>query len=473
MNVIGTMDCSGDASFNNVFLRNNLNVVGVMDCSGDASFNNVFLRKNLNVVGTMDCSGDTSFNNVFLRKNLNVVGTMDCSGDASFNNVFLRKNLNVVGTMDCSGSAKFKDVSMNGNVDISGNLTIMSGYKTRLRDTSVNNLDVSGQLIIRNDREHIRMIGNGPFLSGYSHANVIQFEIGKQGITDTTEFNKTLVILNYLDAGIKLQTGRTTSDPTIYGKYKIETNSTGILIYRDSYFGEIGATNPLDNFLRINGNGTNSIALDSGLGAIYNGTNAFYVGVDSTPVNGNTNRKSNIYMLDAAGTAFEIQSSAFTEVLKSKILTHDSSINDLYTKVGSTSTTTSIALTGTARISTASGDISSSSGNIKTSTGFMEAASFNATSDYRIKQNVQSIDASDTILNLNPQKYLKNDKLEYGFLAHEIQETFPTLVTGEKDGKEMQTLNYLGLISILVKDVQRLHQKINELENIILKKNEI
>jgi hypothetical protein len=43
-----------------------------------------------------------------------------------------------------------------------------------------------------------------------------------------------------------------------------------------------------------------------------------------------------------------------------------------------------------------------------------------------------------------------------GLIAHELQEEFPFLVTGEKDGDEHQSVNYNGLIALLIKEVQEL-----------------
>ena len=51
-----------------------------------------------------------------------------------------------------------------------------------------------------------------------------------------------------------------------------------------------------------------------------------------------------------------------------------------------------------------------------------------------------------------------------GFIAHELQEHFPFLVNGEKDGKDYQSVNYLGLIGLLVKELQELKKKIKELQ---------
>uniref|UniRef100_A0A6C0B0D5 Peptidase S74 domain-containing protein n=1 Tax=viral metagenome TaxID=1070528 RepID=A0A6C0B0D5_9ZZZZ len=100
------------------------------------------------------------------------------------------------------------------------------------------------------------------------------------------------------------------------------------------------------------------------------------------------------------------------------------------------------------------------------STNILTSSQFSATSDYRIKDNIQLLDESYSIDFLRPVTYINNTckKQDIGFLAHEIQEYFPYLVTGEKDGKEMQTLNYIGLIGILVKEVQELKKRVVELE---------
>jgi hypothetical protein len=92
-------------------------------------------------------------------------------------------------------------------------------------------------------------------------------------------------------------------------------------------------------------------------------------------------------------------------------------------------------------------------------TGALNAASFNSTSDYRIKENVTLLkETVHTIDRLRPVHYYNTTlkKEDMGFIAHEVQEEFPFLVSGEKDGKEMQSINYSGFISLLVKEIQAL-----------------
>jgi hypothetical protein len=91
------------------------------------------------------------------------------------------------------------------------------------------------------------------------------------------------------------------------------------------------------------------------------------------------------------------------------------------------------------------------------------------TSDYRIKDIIEPLNSSYNVDNLKPIKYFntKSKKEEIGFIAHEVQEKFPCLVTGQKDGEDLQTLNYIGLIGVLVQEIQQLKADVAQ-----LKKNE-
>ena len=97
--------------------------------------------------------------------------------------------------------------------------------------------------------------------------------------------------------------------------------------------------------------------------------------------------------------------------------------------------------------------------------GSVTAGSFNATSDYRIKENVTLLEDSFILDDLKPVTYLnkKTGNTDIGLIAHELQEVYPFLVTGEKDGSEMQTINYIGLIGILIKEIQDLKKEMSTL----------
>lgn len=99
------------------------------------------------------------------------------------------------------------------------------------------------------------------------------------------------------------------------------------------------------------------------------------------------------------------------------------------------------------------------------SVGSIKAGSTTYSSDYRLKENVQPLTENETVNELHPVKYYNTNlkKNDYGLLAHELQEKYPFLVSGEKDGAENQSINYNALISLLVHEVKNLKKEYQEL----------
>ena len=95
---------------------------------------------------------------------------------------------------------------------------------------------------------------------------------------------------------------------------------------------------------------------------------------------------------------------------------------------------------------------------------FSSTTAVAVTSDYRIKTNIETLDETHIVDNLRPVKYKQTQtgKNDIGFLAHELQEHYPELVEGEKDGDKMQSVNYNGLLPILINEVQQLKKQIAE-----------
>ena len=101
--------------------------------------------------------------------------------------------------------------------------------------------------------------------------------------------------------------------------------------------------------------------------------------------------------------------------------------------------------------------------------GSVTATSFNENSDYRLKTSINPMAPDASVNGLNPVTYrLKTtDSQQIGLIAHEVQEHFPELVTGDKDGDDMQAINYSGLIPVLINDIQRLIARIDAQDKII------
>lgn len=85
------------------------------------------------------------------------------------------------------------------------------------------------------------------------------------------------------------------------------------------------------------------------------------------------------------------------------------------------------------------------------------------TSDYRIKDQVVSLaDLSYGVDHLRPVYYYNTvaQHPQIGFIAHELQDDFAFLVNGEKDGETYQSVNYNGLIGLLVHEIQELKKQV-------------
>ena len=92
-----------------------------------------------------------------------------------------------------------------------------------------------------------------------------------------------------------------------------------------------------------------------------------------------------------------------------------------------------------------------------------------------ISGNILSLDEKYIVDQLRPVRYFntKLDKQDIGLIAHELQEIYPELVTGEKDGVNLQSINYTGLIPILIKEIQDLKKNNIELTNQLLELKKI
>ena len=137
-------------------------------------------------------------------------------------------------------------------------------------------------------------------------------------------------------------------------------------------------------------------------------------------------------------------------------------------------------------------------GDVK-STDAIYATVISNSSDYRLKENIESVDSEDisNILKLNVVKYnLKQrfvdsgdtatvqeyyytddskllERTHYGLLAQEIREIYPDLVYEGGDG--YLSVNYIELIPLLIKTIQELKQEVNNLtnsSNMVIQRNE-
>lgn len=89
------------------------------------------------------------------------------------------------------------------------------------------------------------------------------------------------------------------------------------------------------------------------------------------------------------------------------------------------------------------------------------------TSDRRLKKNIEDLEFSglNTIQKLKPKKYewIDNDKPDFGLIAQDVEEIkeLERIVHTRKNG--LKSINYTGLIPILIKSIQEQQKQINKL----------
>ena len=96
--------------------------------------------------------------------------------------------------------------------------------------------------------------------------------------------------------------------------------------------------------------------------------------------------------------------------------------------------------------------------------GIVTATDFNSTSDLNLKENITTVDNALDITNqLRGVKFewKKDHKPSYGVIAQELEQILPELVT-DTDPK---TVNYNGIIGVLIESVKELSAEVKELKN--------
>jgi hypothetical protein len=96
--------------------------------------------------------------------------------------------------------------------------------------------------------------------------------------------------------------------------------------------------------------------------------------------------------------------------------------------------------------------------------GVVTATDFNSSSDRNLKDNIQVIENPiDKILQLNGVTFTWNEtgKSSLGVIAQEVEEVIPELVSDTNP----KSVNYNGLIGLLIECVKEQQKQIDELKN--------
>ena len=104
------------------------------------------------------------------------------------------------------------------------------------------------------------------------------------------------------------------------------------------------------------------------------------------------------------------------------------------------------------------------SGTSASFVGVVTATDFNSTSDETLKENITTV---ENAVDLNSQlrgvrfEWKKDGKPSYGVIAQELEQVLPELVSGT----DPKTVNYNGIIGVLIEAVKELSARVEELEN--------
>jgi len=443
-------------------LNNTLNVNGASSLNNTLYVNQATtLKSTLNIGGKTTLTDDLSMNgNMKLDGNVDISGDLVLQGNLTVNR---QNNNNIINTtINDYQIIVSEDISLNGELHVSGDVSMGNNLFVN-GDASFNQIvDISGDVIIGGQKMNPQRLWTIDITEDLS-SNFYPVVLEKKDfqlpihfkITGTNSFGwqnpyNDCTLIGYHRAGgwgdkpdiwNVRQKCHVANERRFLGIYTGTRDDRNVVIYmRGGYSYEVVTDSP-------------SVKLHSG---------GYY---DESGYNNNGDLLSVLFPVrNSDGSAKE------------------SEIPEIVTgNNGGTAYETDRIANTAIRVDLTSGDIDqeykSGSVGINTGTpnsnykldvnGDVNATSYNAASDYRIKENVVPIsDTSYNIDNLRPVTYtnIKMERQDFGVIAHELQEQIPFLVTGEKDGEHHQSVNYNGLIGLLLNEVQQLKKRVQELE---------
>jgi hypothetical protein len=296
---------------------------------------------------TSDNSQNTRLNNI---ESLNATQNSRLTAVESVN-ATQSSSITALQTSDSSQNTRLTNIETTNSSQDSSIATVLNRVRNITATSAITSM--SKPLVFNENGEVLKFSGNQAFLASYDSADGTRhWTFGGQSST-----TKNVIWNNDKNGSTTIVTGTNASN--LRGRNNLNIHSNGILLNRgwvdggntQEYSGGIGQLNPQLSTFFVAGNGTNSIFIDPGLGSITLNSNTIWVSGQVAAPNG---RYSNINMLNAAGNAFETQSSAFTETIKQQIATNQTNITTL----------TATTATNTTAIATNTNAITNNSNNI-------------------------------------------------------------------------------------------------------------
>jgi hypothetical protein len=239
----------------------------------------------------------------------------------------------------------------------------------------------------------------------------------------------------------------------------------------------VGIASTVPNRDELDGAG---IGIGSDVTFLYDDTNtALKSNVNLNVTSGNTYKINGTNVLSATTLGSGVVNSSLTSVGNLTSLTVSGNINANGNIVGDTATNISnintvTATTGNLTTLSVSGNINAN-GNIVgdgstnisgindiSAVGVVTATDFNSTSDQKLKTNIQRVEnAVDKVQQIDGVSFnwIENDKPSMGVIADQVEKVLPELVSNT----DPKTVNYNGLIGLLIEVVKEQQTQINDL----------
>jgi hypothetical protein len=377
----------------------------------------------LYVQGDVVITGDLNLDDVTLDdatiQDLTVTDTFIVAGVSTFNsNVFINAALNVSGVTTLGSY-----VDINDSVDISGALNVV-GLSTLGGYVDINNsVDVGVNL---------NVVGLTT-LGGYVDINNSVDISGNLNISGIA----TIASVSIVGAALSslVVTGISTLGVTSISQLNVSGISTLGIVQISS--GIITATSGIITYF---GDGSNLTGLAGAptLQTVLNIGNTSTIGMSISGV--------------ITATSFLGDGSGLTGT--GSTVFNDTTTNQEFFPLFTSITTGTITASG----------ISTSKLTYNPFNGEMTAINFNSTSDINLKTNIQTVE--NALETVNTLRGVSFDWKEtgfgsYGVIAQELEEVLPELV---KDG-EVKSVNYNGIIGVLIEAVKELKKEVEELKN--------
>ncbi len=364
------------------------------------------------------------------------------SWTTSGNNIYNNNSGNVgIGT-----TTPLYNLDVNGNFRATGEIIGPTG--------SFNNLNVNGIIISNGGGNFINNtnIGNSSFISNITGQR--NTSVGYSSLMYNTDgsYNSAFgggSLLSNTIGSYNCGFGNSTLQDNTIGSYNTAIGVNAISNHINSFYNTAVGVNSLCGYLGATGCYNSALgyySLQNMSSGTYNTAIGYYSGISD--IAGNYNTYLGSYAKGLTGLGY-IQNS--TAIGYGALVT------------GSNQIMLGGYVNGNYPIVYAPGGITGATGSFS----YVNAIAYNSTSDYRIKDNISPLDETYVVDKLTPVTYLnkKTSKKDIGLIAHELQKEYPFLVDGEKDGENLQSVNYLGLIGILIKEIQKLKDELKTVKD--------